>query len=46
MFLVIGKYIFENNLESDYINELIANTVSIATKGKDILNEAIQHTIK
>lgn len=43
MFLLIGKYIFENNLEKQYVNDLITNPKKIREIGKTILTKAIEY---
>ncbi|MBE5745957.1 MAG: hypothetical protein E7359_01535 [Clostridiales bacterium] len=46
MFLVIGKYLFENNLDKDYIELLKINPEEIRKEGKSILKKAIEYVLK
>lgn len=43
MFLIIGKYIFANNLAKKYLNELKTNPTRIVSIGKNILSDAINY---
>lgn len=43
MFMLIGKYIFDNNLQNEYIQILINNRDDMVQIGKTILDKSIQH---
>jgi len=43
---VIGKYLFENNLDKDYIELLKINPEEIRKEGKSILKKAIEYVLK
>jgi len=46
MFIIIGKYIFENNLQHQFLKKLIEDKNKIIIKGKSILKEAIDYCNK
>ena len=43
MFMLIGKYIFDNNLQNEYIQILINNRDDMVEIGKTILDKSIQY---
>ena len=44
MFLIVGKYIFENKLTKDYLEILKTHPEEIRKVGKEILSKAIKYT--
>lgn len=45
MFLIVGKYIFENNLESGLLSTLITSPDEIRSLGETLLPRAIEHAL-
>ena len=43
MFLIVGKYIFDNHLQKEYIQKLINNRDDMIEIGKTILSKAIEY---
>jgi len=46
MFLIVGKYIFENNLAKDYIELLKTKPEEIRKIGREILTKSIKYTLE
>ena len=44
MFLLIGKYIFDNNLQKEYVEILKSNPIEMKAIGRNILMKAVKHS--